>query len=261
MGDHLGIGKAIEKLMDPITDLVKRVAGPAADEVGLTLQDSIKVWRAARQYKLFEKMNGTISNAGFVPNPIALKVLLPALDYASVEDNEDLHTIWANLLANAADPRQISPVSPAFPLILKELSSRDARFLHVLFINTIGVIAVSHEKREVEDFDYSERNLIEIYAGNGLTRVPNFTELTIADYQANREEIGQDLREFKLTFELARRHGIIRESIYPRRLEAWQREQVYNRGEMLSFDLNKRYSFSHIGSSFMRACQPPSAKA
>ncbi len=260
MGDQFGIGKAVEKLMDPITDLVKRVAGPAADEVGLTLQDSIKVWRAARQYKLFEKMNDTISKAGFVPNPIALKLLLPALDYASVEDNEDLHTIWANLLANAADPRQTSPVSPAFPLILKELSWRDARFLHVLFINTIGVIAISHEKRELQDLGYSERNLIEIYAGNGLTRVQNLTDLTITEYLARKEDVEQDRKEFHLTFELVRRHGVIRESVYPRRLEAWQREQTYNRNEMLDFDLNKRYSFSHIGSSFMRACQPPSSQ-
>ena len=85
MNDALGLGKAIEKLMDPVSELVKKLAGPAAEEVGLSLQDSVKVWRAKRQYKLFEKMNGFIADAGFEPKPIALKTLLPALDYASVD--------------------------------------------------------------------------------------------------------------------------------------------------------------------------------
>jgi hypothetical protein len=55
--------------MDPVSELVKKLAGPAAEEVGLSLQDSVKVWRAKRQYKLFEKMNATIRDAGFTPNP------------------------------------------------------------------------------------------------------------------------------------------------------------------------------------------------
>jgi hypothetical protein len=129
MSDVLGAGKAIEKLMDPVSGLIKKLAGPAAEEVGLSLQDSVKVWRAKRQYKLFEKMKGFIADAGFEPQPIALKTLLPALDYASVEDDEDLHTAWAALLANAADPRETNRVLPVFPIILRELTSRDARFL------------------------------------------------------------------------------------------------------------------------------------
>jgi hypothetical protein len=112
MSDVFGVGKAIEKLMDPVSELVKKLAGPAAEEVGLSLQDSVKVWRARRQYRLFQKMNGFIAGAGFEPKPIALKTLLPALDYASVEDDEDLHTAWAALLANAADPTEGNRVLP-----------------------------------------------------------------------------------------------------------------------------------------------------
>jgi hypothetical protein len=79
MSDALGIGKAVEKLMDPVTELVKKLAGPAAEEVGMSLQDSVKVWRAKRQYRLFEKMETFIGEAGFEPKPIALKTLLLAL--------------------------------------------------------------------------------------------------------------------------------------------------------------------------------------
>jgi len=43
-------------------------------------------------------------DAGFQPQVVPPKVLFPLLEGASFEDNEDLHTMWAALLANAADP-------------------------------------------------------------------------------------------------------------------------------------------------------------
>ena len=59
MDDVLGIGRAVEKLADPVVDLIKRVAGPAADEVGLTLKDSVHVYRAKRAYRLAEKFQNS----------------------------------------------------------------------------------------------------------------------------------------------------------------------------------------------------------
>ena len=97
MGDVFGIGKAIEKLADPIADIVKRVAGPAADEIGLTLQDSVRVYRARRALGLFEKFKDNCRERGFNPRQVPLKLLLPIVDSASVEGDEDLHSAWANL--------------------------------------------------------------------------------------------------------------------------------------------------------------------
>jgi hypothetical protein len=45
-------------MADPIIDLFKRVAGPAADEVGLTLQDAVHVYRAKRAYRLARQRRG-----------------------------------------------------------------------------------------------------------------------------------------------------------------------------------------------------------
>jgi Abortive infection alpha len=104
------------------------VAGPAAEEIGLTLQDSIKVYRAKRQYRLFEKMRDFVREAGYEPRHIPLKILLPSMDYASVEEDEGLHTAWATLLANAADPN-IESISAAFPEILRQMSPHEARLL------------------------------------------------------------------------------------------------------------------------------------
>src|SRR3989337_1014129 len=43
--------------------------------------------RAKQQYRLFEKMRAFVDEVGYDPKRIPLKLLLPALDYASVEED------------------------------------------------------------------------------------------------------------------------------------------------------------------------------
>jgi hypothetical protein len=129
MEDVFGVGKIVDKALDPVVDLVKKVAGPAAEEIGLTLQDSVRVYRAKRQYRLLYKVQESLADTGTTPRNVSMKVLLPSLEYASVEDDEDLHTMWANLLSNAADPSH-DEVLPSFPEILKQLTKPAATFLN-----------------------------------------------------------------------------------------------------------------------------------
>jgi len=133
MADVFGIGKATEKLAEPVVDLIKRVAGPAADEIGLTIQDSVRVYRAGRALKLFEKFTGNCHARGINPKRVPLKLLLPIIDAASVEEDEDLHSLWANLLTNVADPGAAPRPYRAFVEVLKQLSSEEARLFNALF--------------------------------------------------------------------------------------------------------------------------------
>jgi hypothetical protein len=133
MEDVFGVGKAIEKLAEPVADLIKRVAGPAADEIGLTIQDSVRVYRAGRALKLFEKFRENCQARGFNPRQVPLKLLLPIIDAASVEDDEDLHSLWANLLTNVADPGAPPRPYRAFVEVLKQLSPEEARLYNALF--------------------------------------------------------------------------------------------------------------------------------
>jgi hypothetical protein len=45
------------------------------------------------------------------------------LQEASLQDGDEIHDIFANLLANAADPRQGNPVYPSFALMVKEVTA------------------------------------------------------------------------------------------------------------------------------------------
>jgi hypothetical protein len=88
----------------PFTAIVKRMLGPAADEVAELWRDQVRIYRYERQLNLLEKAERMAHDAGFTPQAVPPKILFPLLEGASFEDDEDLHTMWAALLANAASP-------------------------------------------------------------------------------------------------------------------------------------------------------------
>jgi hypothetical protein len=130
----LAAGTAVAKIAAgsiPFTGIVKRMLGPAADEVAEMCRDSVRVYRYGRQLKLLEKSERMAQEAGYTPNAVPLKILFPLLEGASFEDNEDMHDMWAALLANAS--RSDNMVHPSFIDILKQLRPIDAKFLAVVY--------------------------------------------------------------------------------------------------------------------------------
>src|SRR5580704_16581062 len=86
----------------PFTAIVKRMLGPAADELAEMWRDKVRLYRYERQLKCVEKAERMAQEAGFEPQAVPPKILFPLLKGASFEDNEDLHTMWAAMLANAS---------------------------------------------------------------------------------------------------------------------------------------------------------------
>ena len=111
----------------PVRDIVNRLLGPFADQVGGLLTDPIRVWRYELSVKLFEKVKKIAEQADLDLKTVPLKQLLPILEYASVEDDTDLHDRWANLLTNAAVDS--SRVRMFFPDALRQLGPREAQLL------------------------------------------------------------------------------------------------------------------------------------
>ena len=120
---------AAEKLLEPINDLIQKLAGPAAEEVGLTLRDSVRIYRLGRQIRLFKRVQQMLAEAGIEPAPVNPRVLLPVADYASVEPDDDLQDKWAALIARAAQPGAPSSILPSFIETLKQLSPQEAFLL------------------------------------------------------------------------------------------------------------------------------------
>jgi Abortive infection alpha len=122
--------EGVKELLAPVSDVLRALVGPAAEEIGLSLGESARLWRVKRSIKILEKVKTISAQSGLELRPVALRLLFPIVQSASLEDDESLQDKWAALLANAST----SPgtVLPAFPRILEQLSPREAALLEEL---------------------------------------------------------------------------------------------------------------------------------
>jgi len=121
--------EAVKDILAPVTDVVNQLLGPAATEIGLSLGESVRVWRLKRTVRLFQELREIADDAGLRLKPVAPRLLFPLLEAASLEDDKDLHERWVALLTNAATTDYESEILPCFPDILKQLTTEEAQFL------------------------------------------------------------------------------------------------------------------------------------
>src|SRR5207245_4265961 len=110
---------------------MKRIAGPLADEVGESLALVARPYRIMLAAKMFQKTQRMLNEAGVTPHAVPPRLFLPILENASIQDDEDLHTRWAAMLANAAASK--NTVHPSYIEILKQLAPEDAALLDKLY--------------------------------------------------------------------------------------------------------------------------------
>ena len=146
----------------PFTGIVKRMLGPAADELAEMWRDQVRLYRYQRQLKCVEKAERMAQEAGFTPQAVPPKILFPLLEGASFEENEDLHTMWAALLTNAASPENAGKTKPGFIATLKQMDVDEAAMLNWMFQQRIG----RHAGPFSAPFDYA--NLMDAYASLGF---------------------------------------------------------------------------------------------
>jgi hypothetical protein len=111
-----------------LTDIIKAFLGPATAEIAERFRDGIRLYRYGRELACLRKAEQMAKDAGFTPKAVPIKLLFPLLEGASLEEDEDLHTMWAALLANAASPEP-QKTRPRFIATLRELSVDEASVL------------------------------------------------------------------------------------------------------------------------------------
>jgi hypothetical protein len=133
--------------------------GPAADELAEMWRDKIRLYRYGNQIGCIEKAEKMAQDAGFTPRAVPPKLLFPLLEGVSFEDDEDMHTMWAALLANAASPDNADKVRPGFIATLKQMSPDEA-----------SLLAWMHEQTWSAEGDstFSESMLFKFYRDRGF---------------------------------------------------------------------------------------------
>lgn len=159
----------------PFTAIMKRMLGPAADEVAEQLRTEIKVYRYGRTLKLLEKAERMANEAGFSPKAVPIKLLFPLLEGASLEEDEGLHDMWAALLTNASMSESSDMVRPGFIAVLRQMASDEAAILNFLFDEA------NKPKPFGQNGDQTFGRLSQLYAGLGKkhTQLGDATDLMV----------------------------------------------------------------------------------
>jgi hypothetical protein len=131
---NAAVKATIEAVLRPIEGIVKTIAGPAAEELGMVIRDKVKEYRFKRQVRFFTTVKQLCAAAGIKPKAVNMPLLMDILDRASMEPDDDLQDLWANLLANAADPNYKGLITTAFPDMLKQIPKDEALFLEDLYL-------------------------------------------------------------------------------------------------------------------------------
>ena len=131
--DLLGIGKgleAFEKLTKEMRVLAEAYFKPQVEERGMAKADKIRVRRLENLNQMLRKSKKLLKNRSIKPGPLNLKLGVPLLEYASLEEDDNLQSKWAGLLASSLVGDQ---VLASFPKILSELTPVEACLLDALF--------------------------------------------------------------------------------------------------------------------------------
>lgn len=133
-------GKAIDASREFGGWFSKFVEYPAEQASGI-VGDSLKYIRMKRQVAYQDKVNKIMKARGLkVPTqPIPLKIAMPLLQAATIEDDDNLQELWANLLVNAADKNSGVEVKRVFISILQDLMYFDAQILDKIYSVSLGI--------------------------------------------------------------------------------------------------------------------------
>jgi hypothetical protein len=122
-------------VMKEAFDYLRRLAGPAADQIGYMLGDKAWEYRANNLISTTKRTRRKLNEAGLSVNAVPPRLLLPIIESCSVEDNDTLQEMWAGLLVTAS--QESDSMSPSFVETLKQLTPVEASLLQECWADTI----------------------------------------------------------------------------------------------------------------------------
>lgn len=149
-------------------DIAKDVLGCTAETIGLffpKVPEKIAAKRIENLISVFKIAKKKFDEAGLKPEErkaISLKLGLPIIEKASLEEDSSLQELWANLLANALNPDRSEKVRNIFVDIIQNLSALDVLILNAFHMSDHPL--VPHPK-----------NIIQVYTQEGYKPYPSKT--------------------------------------------------------------------------------------
>ena len=247
-----------ETLFKPFADLIDKLFGGAAEQIGGMLTDSLTARRRIRQIALLGKLRVAINEAGFEPQRIPDSIWVPVLEAASLQDDETLQERWANLLANAADPEHRTSVLPSFSPILSELTSPQARLLSVLYQETAARVA------KYSSGAFTRDQLLSLYVKAGLSRQPRLSNLTYGEIIRGGDALRIELDECELSLYVFAKTGLVEQVVTSDPIDLSPIADALQSDHMprkLKTKTSTLFRLTILGKKFVKACERPAARA
>lgn len=127
-------GKAIDAARDAGGFIAKYIAGPLEQGMGI-FEDRLRYMRWERHVRLIRRAEDYLRQAGLTSptRPLPLKLAIPLLQGATLEDDDSLQDRWAQLLVNAANADSGLTVDRSFVNILEQLSPIEGQILDTIY--------------------------------------------------------------------------------------------------------------------------------
>jgi hypothetical protein len=125
--------KGIIQLADKAAEFLGKLVNPPLKELGGLMADKVRFWRFKNQVNIILQAKTFLEQKGIQPSKVPLKTLAPLLEHSSWEEDPDMQTKWASLLANAANPNYSYDIYSTYVDVLNQLSPLEGRLLDLLF--------------------------------------------------------------------------------------------------------------------------------
>jgi hypothetical protein len=127
-------GKAIDAGQRFGTFISKYVAGSIEEGMGI-VEDKLKYMRWERQLRLMQRADQLLIEAGLThpTRAVQLKLAVPLLAAASLEEDDLLQDLWARLLVNAANAQSHITLHRAYISVLEQLTPLEAFILQKIY--------------------------------------------------------------------------------------------------------------------------------
>jgi hypothetical protein len=140
------------------------VLKPTASLMGEDIANKYRAWRARNIADVMNAAAEMREAAGLPIAPVPGRILFPILEYASVEEDDELRRRWAALLANAGTQRVQDRLLPGYAEVLRQLTPVHVRILDWLYEQKQELAPGLHnwmnlKRQEVQDhFSFSDED-------------------------------------------------------------------------------------------------------
>jgi len=146
-------GQLIE-VTQRVGSFISKIVGGASAQIGGILEDNAKLYRYKNLLNIADKVQAIHVQRRIDGKtvPMHLRLAIPMLDSAALEDDERLQDVWARLIANGTDPNFKESLHPGFIEIIRQMSPDEAIILNsFLKMENYPILFLNHVSKEYEE--------------------------------------------------------------------------------------------------------------